>query len=191
MEKFKGLWERDPYTAEENYCYTEEKARAIYNWICENIAYDTSKQIHDAETCYRTRRGVCQAYCELFCYMAEVAGLTADIITGKAKSSDGRILEDKHSWIFVYTHAYDGIFIDPTWGAGAVDGVKFVKNEDNSQWFDVSPYWMIFSHFPDKQYWTKLDVSISEEQFGKLPIVKMTNEADGKNYLFECLSQIT
>lgn len=167
----------------------EEKARRIYNWICENIAYDTTKQIHDAETCYKTRRGVCQAYCELFCYLAEAVGLTADIITGKTKDTEGKI-SDKHSWVFVYTHAYDGILIDPTWGAGAVDGTKFVKSEDNSIWFNVSPYWMIFSHFPDQQYWSKLDITISEEQFEKLPFAKKSNETDGKDYLFECVSKL-
>lgn len=166
----------------------EEKARRIYNWICANIAYDTTKQIHDAETCYKTRRGVCQAYCELFCYMAESVGLTADIITGKTKNTEGEI-SDKHSWVFVYTHAYDGILIDPTWGAGAVDGAKFIKSDDNSPWFNVSPYWMIFSHFPDQQYWTKLDITIYEEQFDKLPFAKMSNETDGKDFLFECISK--
>ena len=170
----------------------EDKARAIYNWICENIAYDTTRQIHDAETCYRTRRGVCQAYCELFCYMADAVGLTADIITGKTKNSEG-IISDKHSWVFVYTHAYDGILIDPTWGAGVVDGVRFIKSSDHSTWFDVSPYWMIFSHFPDQQYWSKIDIPITEEQFERLPFVNMSNETagkDGKDYLFECLSRI-
>ncbi len=166
----------------------EEKARAIYNWICDNIAYDTSKQIHDAETCYRTKRGVCQAYCELFSYMAEAVGLTAEIITGITKDVKGNVSSDKHSWIFLYTNAYNGMMIDPTWGAGSVDGVRFVKNEDNSTWFDVSPYWMVFSHFPDEPYWQKLDIVITEEQFRKLPVVKMTDRADAKNYLFECIS---
>ena len=167
----------------------EDKARAIYNWICDNIAYDTTKQIHDAETCYKTRRGVCQAYCELFCYMAEAVGLTADIIFGKTKDAEGRI-SDKHSWIFVYTHAYDGIFIDPTWGAGSVDDVKFVKSADNSNWFNISPYWLIFSHYPDHPYWSKLDVAITEEQFKKLPIITTNSETDGKDYFFECISKI-
>lgn len=166
-----------------------DKARSIYNWICDNIAYDTTKQIHDAETCYKTRRGVCQAYCELFCYMAESVGLTADIIFGKTKDAEGRI-SDKHSWVFVYTHAYDGIFIDPTWGAGGVDGVKFVKNNDNTNWFNVSPYWLIFSHFPDQPYWSKLDIAITEEQFKKLPVITANNETDGKDYFFECISKI-
>lgn len=167
----------------------EEKARAIYNWICENIAYDTSKQIHDAETCYKTKRGVCQAYCELFCYMAETADLTTEIITGTTKDAEGTISEEKHSWIFVYTHAYDGMLIDPTWGAGAVNGVKYVKSKDNSSWFDVSPYRMIFSHFPDEQSWTKLDIPITKEQFENLPFVVESNKAKCRDLLFECISK--
>ena len=167
----------------------EEKARAIYNWLCENIAYDTTKQIHDAETCYKTKRGVCQAYCELFCYMAEAAGLTAEVIAGITKDAEGTVSEDKHSWIYVYTHAYDGMLVDPTWGAGAVNGVKYVKSEDNSIWFNVSPYWMIFSHYPDEQYWTKLDIPITEEQFRALPFTKMTNEAEIKDRLFEYITE--
>lgn len=166
----------------------EEKAKVIYDWICDNIAYDTTKQIHDAETCWTTKRGVCQAYSELFCYMAEAVGLTADIIVGKTKNPKGEISTDKHAWVFVYTDGYDGIIIDPTWGAGGVDGVKFVKKGDNSMWFNVSPYWMIFSHFPDNPNWTKLDIDITEEQFKQLPYVNPSNETDGKDTLFESLS---
>lgn len=166
----------------------EEKARAIYNWICENIEYDTTKQIHDAETCYKTRRGVCQAYCELFCYLAEAVGLTVDVITGITKDADGNVSEERHSWVFVYTHAYDGILIDPTWGAGTVNGVKYVKNDDNSTWFNVSPYLMIFSHFPDLQDWTKLDITITEEQFRKLPMVQKANEDDCMDILFQSVA---
>ena len=148
----------------------EEKARAIYNWICENIAYDTTKQIHDAETCYKTKRGVCQAYCELFCYMAEVTGLTAEIITGITKDAEGKISSDKHSWVFVYTHAYDGIFIDPTWGAGAINEGRFVQGDNRDTWFNVDPAWMIFSHYPDNNNMQMLDLDVSEEQFKQLPI---------------------
>lgn len=168
----------------------EEKARAIYNWICDNVSYDTTRQIHDAEACYRTRRGVCQAYCELFCHMADAVGITSDIIMGKAKEHDGRICDDAHSWVFVYTHAYDGILIDPTWGAGFVDGVSFVRSHDHSKWFDVSPYWMIFSHFPNNPCWLRLDMAITEEQFAQLPVVEMTCENNGRDVLFECLSRI-
>ena len=167
----------------------EDKARAIYDWICSNIAYDTTMQIFDAETCWRTRRGVCRAYCELFCYMAEVAGLTADIVSGKTKTSEGNIAEDKHAWIFVYTHAYDGLLIDPTWGAGAVCDGKFIKSNDHSVWFNVSPYWMAFSHYPNQDSWMKLDINITEEQFESLPYLTPSKESDGKDVLFESLSK--
>ena len=146
-------------------------------------------QIFDAETCWRTRRGVCRAYCELFCHMAKVAGLTADIVSGKAKTPDGKIAEDKHAWIFVYTHAYEGLLIDPTWGAGAVCDGQFIKSQDNSIWFDISPYWMIFSHFPDQAYWTRLDVCINREQFEDLPYAIPTSDTDGKDLLFESISK--
>ena len=171
----------------------EKKAKAIYEWLCQNISYDTTKQIHDAETCWRTKRGVCQAYCELFCHMADIAGFTADIIVGNTKGPDGEIPEEKHAWIYVYTNGYDGILIDPTWGAGAVDkNNRFIKNTDTSIWFNVSPYWMIFSHFPDNEEWTKLEgFEVTEEQFKQLPYKDPTKSfEDGKNLLFETISNL-
>lgn len=167
----------------------EEKAKALYDWICNNIAYDTTQQIFDAETCWRTKRGVCQAYCELFCHMAEAAGLVADIVTGKTKMPNGDIASDKHAWVFVYTHAYEGLFVDPTWGAGVVSDGKFIKNNDNSMWFNVSPYWMAFSHYPDQDYRT-LDISITEAQFEALPYMLPSKDSDGKDLFFETLSNL-
>ena len=167
----------------------EDKARAIYEWICANIAYDTTKQIHDANTCWNTKRGVCQAYCELFCYMAEKVGLTAEMITGKTKKQNGEISEEGHAWILVYKHEYDAILIDPTWGAGTVNGNKFVKNKDNSTWFNVSPYWMMFTHFPEKEEWSLLDINVTEEQFKDLPFELPQTDSDGKDYLFEMLTR--
>jgi hypothetical protein len=166
----------------------KDKALAIYKWLCDNIAYDTTKQIHDAETCYKSRRGVCQAYCELFCHMAAAVGLSTDIIVGRTKKLDGTISTDKHAWIFVYTNGYDGILIDPTWGAGGIDGSKFVKSNNIDTWFDVSPYWMIFTHYPDEQHWTKLDIAITEDQFQKLPYSIPQKDSDGKDLLFETVS---
>ena len=44
------------------------------------------------------------------------------------------------------------IFIDPTWGAGYSSDGQFHKNQDIREWFDVNPWWMIFTHFPERQY---------------------------------------
>ena len=168
----------------------ENRARKIYDWICDNIQYDTSKQIYNADGCWEIRRGVCQAYCELFCHLAEKVGLTVEIITGKAKTSQGEIAVEKHAWLFVYTDEYNGIFIDPTWGAGSVENGIFVKNSDTSSWFGVSPYWMAYSHFPDDVYWTKTGkISITEELFAKLPFRAPSRDNNGKDILFEDLAK--
>lgn len=65
-----------------------DQAYAIYRWLCDNIAYDTSYSIHDADTAIEQKRGVCQAYCEIFYRLAEPLGLEAHIISGFSKDSD-------------------------------------------------------------------------------------------------------
>ena len=155
--------------------------------VCYFISYDTTMQIFDADTCWITRRGVRQAYCELFCHIAEIVGLTADIISGRTKASGGQVSSDKHAWLFVYTNEYDGLLIDPTWGAGVVVDGKFIKSNDNSMWYNVSPYWMAFSHFPDSKLWSRLEIEITEVQFASLPYKLPSIEGDGKDELFDSL----
>ena len=42
---------------------------------------------------------------------------------------------------------------------------------------------MNFSHFPDELYWSKLDLSITEDQFAKLPYMTLPQETDGKLFI--------
>lgn len=147
-----------------------EIARRIYDWLCDNVQYDTTKSIHDADTCWKTKKGVCQAYCELFCHIAGDR-LNAELVSGKCKTLDGNISETPHAWLYVYTDGYKGIFIDPTWGAGGISEGRFVQGENRDTWFDVDPAWMIFSHYPEDGNMKMLDIEVSEEQFKQLPIL--------------------
>lgn len=168
----------------------EDKAKAIYQWLCNSIAYDTTYQIHDADRCWETKRGVCQAYCELFVHLAKQVGITAEIISGKSKSPDGKISDKDHAWIFVYTHGYDGIFIDPTWGAGYVQKGIFTASP-NDTWFNVDPDWLIFTHFAAEDDWNeKASTSLSFEQFEKLPYKDPQFAVTGKDKLFEEISKL-
>lgn len=168
----------------------EDKAKAIYQWLCNNIAYDTTYQIHDADRCWKTKRGVCQAYCELFVHLAKQVGITADIISGKSKSPDGKISDKDHAWIFVYTHGYDGIFIDPTWGAGYVQKGIFTASP-NDTWFKVDPDWLIFTHYADDTDWNSRAKAenVSYDQFVKLPFIE-PQSTPGKDVLYDELSKI-
>lgn len=167
----------------------KEKAKAIYDWLCNNIAYDTTLLTHDADTCWKTKRGVCQAYCELFVHLSKAVGLTADIIIGKSKEQTGKVSGEEHSWIFVYTHGYDGIFIDPTWGAGYVNDGVFTASP-NDKWFGVDPDWLIFTHYANEEEWNeKASTKLSLEQFEKIPFIEPQEQA-GREKLFEEFSRL-
>lgn len=145
-----------------------EKAHDIYNWLTNNIAYDVTYSIHYADQTYENKRGVCQGYCELFVRLGEAVGLRSEVVCGKSKDSDGKIDDDGHAWLFVYTNGNSGIFIDPTWGAGGVSDGRFEKNP-NEDWFHVDPAWMIFSHYPDDEMFQLLESKIDYMTFTRLP----------------------
>lgn len=150
-----------------------DKIRKIYDWLCDNIKYDTTKTIHDADTAWEQKRGVCQAYCELFCVLGESVGLTIEVICGKSKNSDGNVSDMGHSWIYAFSEGYDGILIDPTWGAGGIDdGGRYHKgtSQEREMWFDVDPARMIYTHYPEYEYWQLQTPLITEEQFTNLPV---------------------
>lgn len=150
-----------------------QRIRALYQWICENIDYDTKFAIYSADKCINSRRGTCQAYCELFYQMAKAVNIRAEIVKGWAKDDKGNIDPGGHAWIFAYTNENRGILLDPTWGAGSVDNGIFTKNSDCWVWFGVEPEWMILSHYPKDESYQLTEQPITQEQFRKLPRVSL------------------
>jgi len=150
-------------------CITEySKAKAIYKWLCDNIAYDTTYTIYHADECYEQRRGVCQAYCELYYHLAKCVGIDSRIICGKSKDIDGNIDSSGHAWIYTIVDGR-GIFLDATWGAGSVNNGVFKRNKHIWSWFDVDPKFLIFTHFPDNDSDQFLYPAISFDKFRSLP----------------------
>ena len=148
-----------------------QRARAIYQWVCSHIAYDTSYKIRSADECYKKQKGVCQGYCELYYQLAKAVGVRVEIIMGKSKDQTGYINPAGHGWLFAYTAADRGILMDPTWGAGSVTPEGFVREEDPIQWFNVDPEWMILSHFPEQKGYQLLERPLSEKTFLAIPPV--------------------
>ena len=145
-----------------------EKTKALYLWLCENISYDTSNTYRTADECWDHRRAVCQGYCELFYRMAETVGVKSRLVFGKCKDGvHGTDLEE-HTWLSVKTER-GTILLDPTWGAGQMVQGRFFRMSDPLLWFDIDPYWMIFTHYPDSKRNQHLDKPITLEQFTALP----------------------
>ncbi len=147
-----------------------EQARAIYQWICRNIAYDTSYRIYTADECWEQKKGVCQAYCELFYRLGEPLGLNTTIITGKTKDSKGKISDKGHFWLLVEVEG-GCILIDSTWGAGGVKDNVFQRKENDMSWFQVDLYWLIFTHYPDDGQYQFLDTPLDWQSFLRLPAI--------------------
>lgn len=166
-------------------CDTKQgQAEAIYKWLCLNIAYDTEHKVHTADECWSERKGVCQAYCELFYRLGEPLGLKCTMIPGVTKNSDGVISDQGHAWLLVEVED-GGILIDPTWGAGGTKDGTFIRSDNDMQWFDVDPYWMIFTHHPDDSTFQFIDEPIDREAFVTLPYLKPTLGSygwDGKSF---------
>ena len=155
-----------------------EQARNIYQWICRNIAYDTSHRISTADKCLDTRRGICQAYCELFYRIGEPLGLKTTIISGRSKDYKGNIERAKHAWLYVEVDDRS-ILIDPTWGAGSIKDGVFVHSENDMSWFDIDPNWLIFTHYPDDVSYQLTNTSIDWKTFVKLPPLYPSSTAYG------------
>ena len=174
----KPIDEKEMYISPSHYDYTNvarvitsscedniQKIRAIYLWICDNIEYDTSYTICSADECFDSKKGVCQAYCELFYHIAKAAGINCEIISGKAKDFTGYIDKRGHVWLFAYTRENYGILLDPTWGAGSLNGNHFKRRKNCWEWFNVPPEWMVLSHFPNNESYQLIDNPLSMEEF--------------------------
>lgn len=142
----------------------QDKVRAIYAWLCKNIAYDTTYTIYHADKCYAARRGVCMAYSELFYYIAKCVGIKSRVIVGPSKDHKGVIDLRGHAWVYVYIDG-KGMLLDPTWGAGSVTNGEFRHNKYIWSWYDVDPRLMIMTHFPKDERFQFLPSPITFEEF--------------------------
>lgn len=156
-------------------CSTDyQRARAIYDWVCQNIAYDVAGRIGDANTCWTQKRGICSGYSQLYIKLAQGCGMEAVEISGTAKTLSFSNGKGPHAWVRVKTEK-GWTLVDATWGAGEVmtgkNGTKKFERQFRPFWFDVDPQWLIFTHFPKQPDDQLLPSPISEEQYQRLPIL--------------------
>lgn len=115
-----------------------EKAKAIYQYVAQNISYDVQKFKQDdfeyddsALKTLREKSGVCQDYTFLAIALLRSIDLEARFVEGMA---DG----NRHSWVEVKV---DGrwLTMDPTWGSGYINqNDQFVKRY-TTEYFDPNP----------------------------------------------------
>ena len=156
-----------------------EKARGVFVWITDNVAYDekgfqTGQMLDcDVDAVLKNRKCVCEGYANLFLALSKQMGLQAEKVIGFTKTASDRpgrkLKESDHAWNRIKIDGQWKIF-DATWGAGSSTiGEKWKKRFDEF-WFDMTPYEAIFTHFPEE---VDPDVTprLSKSGFEELPFV--------------------
>jgi len=154
----------------------EEKARAIFRWITDRVAYDVEGFLKgnypdpSPENVLRTRLAVCEGYARLFNALAQEVGLESELVAGRSKGygfSSEEAAQKKqadHAWNAV---KLDGKWrlVDSTWGAGGMGPEKKFLKRFNEHWFSTRPEQFIYDHFPEEQRWQLLARPLSLQQF--------------------------
>jgi hypothetical protein len=162
-----------------------DKARAIYDWIANNISYDckAAKAADDkndnSATVLKRRLATSVGYAILFQDMCSVAKVRCLTIEGYKKTS----LEDignkpdavNYMWDVVQLGqaSQDWYYIDPAAGSGYLNDKQtvFTKAFNGNYFF---AYKNIFNnqHFPDNTAWVLGNGYTNTKDFYSLPIVK-------------------
>ena len=186
----------------------EERAKAAFAWIAQNIAYKTKginkvqkvrfsytteadlkaqKEQFRRELAQKTIRGkkaLCEGYATLYQEICSLMNIECVIVPGIAKRFVSEIgnsqLPSNHAWNAVKINGTWQL-VDITWAAGSVDYAKmqFIK-EYTPGYFASDPKEFAMKHYPDDKKWLLLKGEFSKEQFAQQPTV--FNHFIGKNY---------
>ncbi len=170
----------------------EEKVRAIYTWIIQNVAYepDEYKKFNFNFKNYRERNqkeektrkkvilrtlqegiAVCEGYAMLFERLCELQGINNYLVRGDIKThfdDIGRPFRKSHMWNVAYIDGKPYLF-DPTWGAGKYRE-KFIK-EPSYFYYKTPPELFANTHYPNQQEDTFLEASFTKEAFAAMPFI--------------------
>lgn len=154
-----------------------EKARLVYAWITQHIAYDVEALKRDRRTLdlstegvLSTRMTICSGYANLYQSLAKAMGLKSVIIEGYGKGPSYLVGQDNE-----INHAWNGVkidgtwyLLDATWGAGAIENDQFVA-KFNPYYFATPPDQLIYSHFPAESQWQLLPTIYTRAEFDQFP----------------------
>ncbi len=173
--------------------YTEEdKVRAIYSWIIQNIAYDPNeyKKFDYQFSNYKERNkkeeitrikiinrtlqkgvAVCEGYAFLFERLCELQGLSNYLVRGDTKTTIegiGAKYNSNHMWNVAIIDGEPFLF-DPTWGAGKYHQ-KFIK-EPSYFYYKTPPELFFTTHYPDVYEDAFITETISRQEFSEMPLI--------------------
>lgn len=178
-----------------------EKFRAIYIWVCTNIANDyglylknerqrqkyTNPEARETwnrafskrvfEKLLREHKTVCTGYAYLVKELAYHAGIKCVIVNGYGRTAQANIRGEgiaNHSWNAVQLDN-KWYLCDATWSSGAIDARtgQFVKKYD-AVYFLMDPALFIRNHYPLRATWMLLNRKPTLHEFLNRPLIYNT-----------------
>ena len=162
-----------------------DKARAIFDWIAYNIAFDIkaartnngNKNSTDEVLLYRKAVGI--GYATLFQDMCSSANIRCLTVDGFVKKNIEEIgdpaIDINHSWAVVQLGQSpdDWFYVDPAWGSGFTDDdMKTFTRVYNDSYFFADKAIFNLQHYPDNEAWKLGEAPKNKKDFFALPIVR-------------------
>ena len=151
----------------------------IYYWISCNIAYDTVSYFsgkfenQNAEGVFRTRKGVCAGYANLYKYLSDYMEMPCEIVSGYSKGYGFEYRKNPpartdHAWnaVEIDGHWY---LVETTWGSGHLNTENQFEHKLETYYFLPRPNEMIYHHIPEDERWQLLRTSVRLEEFMLMP----------------------
>jgi hypothetical protein len=191
----------------------EEKFRAIYKWVCDNIVNDYSlfsehkkqRERLDANSfevwnrkfsgkAFRIlvseHRTICTGYARLVSELATYAGIECRVVDGygrSGQSNNGGKGIVNHSWNAVRLKS-KWYLCDPTWSSGVIDGASFqFVHKFNELYFLPSPEMFVQNHYPVDTTFVLLDKTYSLDEYLNKPLTYV----DAYRYSIKPLEPVT
>lgn len=149
-----------------------EKARAVFRWIADNVAYDLDMMkaknkvpFEDPVRVLSTRKTICTGYARIYDAIAKGAGLECEIISGWSPRAETK--GPDHSWNAVKAGGKWQL-VDVGWAAGAPVGNKWEKKFSEG-WFFPEPRNFLASHFPTHPSWQLVEHPWSKARYDSMP----------------------
>ncbi len=153
----------------------QEKFRAIFRWITDNIEYNKSAQnVIETDKVVRKNKAVCQGFSNLLKEMCNAVNIPCEVITGytktEAKDINKPLKKTDHAWNCV--QLYDAWYlVDVTWATSKYNVVtrKYMKEFDEHYYLTPSEKF-ILDHYPKDKKYQFLDKPIKKKVFTHWPV---------------------
>ncbi|MEO6356185.1 MAG: transglutaminase domain-containing protein, partial [Ferruginibacter sp.] len=163
----------------------KDKARAIFDWIANNIAFDyksakkNDNEKNIAEDVLKFRKATSAGYAALFQDMCSVAKIRCLTVDGYLRNNVEQFTDKpetfNHTWNVVQlgTSPESWFYVDPTLGSGYTDDkLTMFTKEFNDAYFFADKTIFNYQHLPDNHAWLLGPGTKSKNDFFSMPLVK-------------------